>query len=103
MHLHRRASIYIAALYVWALLREFRWTLLALAMAISIGAALYEIRPDPDAHRRPTVDIAIYGAWMAMLAQPMNSPPPFWYLTLMCAIYPLLGAILIGEGVVRLA
>jgi voltage-gated potassium channel len=36
-----------------------------------------------------------------MLAQPLYSPPPNWYLLLVCALYPLIGFVLIGEGIVR--
>ena len=38
-----------------------------------------------------------------MLAQPIMGPPLPWYLTLLEALYPLFGFLLIGEGVVRLA
>jgi Trk K+ transport system NAD-binding subunit len=30
------------------------------------------------------------------------SPPQTWYLALLCGLYPLLGVVLIGEGIVRL-
>jgi Trk K+ transport system NAD-binding subunit len=40
---------------------------------------------------------------MALFAQPIFSPPETWYLQLMCAVYPLLGFVLVGEGIVRLS
>lgn len=90
--------------YFLAVLREFRWTLLALGAAVSVGAALYAITPHENlGGRPPSLDEAIYGAWMALLSQPILSPPPTWYLELLCAVYPLLGFALIGEGVVRFA
>ena len=45
----------------------------------------------------------MFASWMAMLAQPINAPPTNWYLNLLCGIYPVIGFVLIGEGVVRLA
>jgi voltage-gated potassium channel len=91
-------------LYFIALVREFRWTLLGLCAFVVIGAILYRITPHEALHgNRPNLMIALYGAWMALLAQPIFSPPETWYLEVMCAVYPLAGFILIGEGVVRLA
>jgi Trk K+ transport system NAD-binding subunit len=89
-------------LYALATLREFRITLLLLAVLVCIGGALYAITPLED-HTLPGVMLSLYAAWMAMLAQPLYSPPNTWYLKLLCAIYPILGVLLIGEGVVRLA
>src|SRR5205823_1260332 len=46
---------------------------------------------------------SLYSSWMALLAQPVFSPPQRWYITLLCGAYPLVGFILVGEGIVRLA
>jgi voltage-gated potassium channel len=95
---------YVVALYLLALLREFRLTLLSLAAAVVLGAILYAITPhDAMGGQRPSLLLSLYGGWMAMLAQPLTNPPQTWYLTVLCGVYPLLGAILVGEGVVRLA
>jgi voltage-gated potassium channel Kch len=86
------------------LLYEFRWTLLGLAFVVAVGTVLYLRSPGEfDEKRPPTVLNAMFAAWMAMLAQPINSPPSTWYLNLLCGIYPVIGFVLIGEGVVRLA
>jgi hypothetical protein len=53
--------------------------------------------------QRPALGMSLYGAWMAMLAQPLYNPPPAPALMWMFALYPLIGAVLIGEGVIRLA
>ena len=91
-------------LYFCAIVREFRWTLLFLGAAVAWGAILYAITPQPElANKCPSLLHSFYGAWMALLAQPIFSPPITWYLTLMCALYPIFGALLIGEGVVRFA
>ena len=91
-------------LYALVVLHEFRWTLLGLLALIAAGTVLYAITPHAqfDGHR-PDLLTAVYGAWMAMLAQPITSPPQPWHLTLVQALYPVFGFLLIGEGVVRLA
>ena len=97
----RRASPRITALYLLAILREFRWTLAALSLAVLIGALVFS-RCTVDGVT-PNLLTSIYAAWMALLAQPIYNPPPTTSLLILCAIYPLIGAVLIGEGVVRLA
>src|SRR5207245_5337464 len=42
-------------------------------------------------------------AWMALFAQPTFSPPAPASLMVLYAVYPVLGFMLVGEGVVRLA
>src|SRR5688572_30246093 len=87
-----------------ALFHEFRWTLLALLLAVVAGGLLYGITPHAQLNgRRPPARTALYAGWTALLAQPILTPPETWYLTLLCVFYPVLGFVLIGEGVVRLA
>jgi Trk K+ transport system NAD-binding subunit len=75
-----------------------------LAIAIALGTFLYAISPHKALDgQRPTLIQSLYGGWMALLAQPLYNPPENWYLILLCALYPLLGAVVIGEGVIRLA
>ena len=78
--------------------------MLAVGVLLAIGAVLYLVTPHPqfDGHRPDTVT-AVYGAWMALLAQPITSAPQPVHLTVLAAIYPVFGFLLIGEGVVRLA
>jgi len=101
----RRASRpKLASLYFLALLHEFRWTLLSLLLAVVLGAALYGITPqDQLGGRRPSLSTSLYGGWMALLAQPIYAPPEAWYLKLITGIYPIIGVLLIGEGIVRFA
>jgi Trk K+ transport system NAD-binding subunit len=93
------------ALYLLALLREFRWSLGILAAALLVGTILFYITPGEFEHQqsKDTLLSALYAAWMTMLVQPVNSVPTTWYLTLVCGLYPVIGLIVIGEGVVRLA
>lgn len=92
-------------LYVFALLREFRWSLGLLAFALLTGTILFYITPKEFAQQNAADNLldAVYAAWMAMLVQPVNPVPTTWYLTLLCGLYPIIGLIVIGEGVVRLA
>ncbi len=90
--------------YAIAIVKEFRWTLLLLGVLLSWGAVLYALTPLRELEgRRPGAMVSIYGAWMAMLAQPIAAPPLPWHLEILQAIYPLFGFLLIGEGIVRLA
>src|SRR5207244_3872593 len=98
---HRRPSLRIAWLYARTILRGFRFTLFTLAGALVIGTVLYAITPHQGA--RPSLLLATYGAWMALFAQPIYSPPDTWYLEVMHGLYPLLGFVLVGEGIVRLS
>jgi Trk K+ transport system NAD-binding subunit len=98
-----RTSLRVVMLYICAVLKEFRWTLLLLSLAVVSGGILYGITPRPDTGERLTPLNALFGGWMALLAQPIYNPPPTWYLSILCGFYPVLGVVLIGEGVVRLA
>lgn len=100
----RRRSFLVAWLYFLAVVREFCWNLLALVAVSFLGGILYWITPQADlAGHRPSFGTALYGAWMSLLAQPIYSPSDKWYLLLLCAVYPILGILLIGEGFVRFA
>jgi voltage-gated potassium channel len=100
----RRHRFRETLLYVLAILKEFRWTLLALAALIVWGTVLYAITPHIQfGGERPDLLTAFYGAWMALLAQSITPVPEPWHLMLMHAVYPVFGFVLIGEGVVRLA
>src|SRR5918995_1833010 len=100
---HRSHWIRTTVLYFLAILREFRWTLVVLAVLIMLGAVLHLSSPADLEGRRRTLDVAMYATWMAMLAQPIKSPPEAWFLRIVCGTYPVIGFILVGEGVVRLA
>jgi voltage-gated potassium channel len=90
-------------LYIRALLFEFRWTLFGLVCVLALGTLLYLRTPGEFREKEGTFLNALFATWMAMLAQPINSPPTTWYLNLLCGLYPVIGFVLIGEGVVRLA
>jgi voltage-gated potassium channel len=90
--------------YLLALVYRFRYTLLALGSAVAFASVVYRLAPPPTpAAERPSMVLAIYGGWMTLLAQPLYTSPHTWYLALMAGLYPLLGFVMIGEGIVRLA
>jgi Trk K+ transport system NAD-binding subunit len=100
----RRRDLRTLSLYLRSLVRSFRWTLLAVTAAVLLGGLLYGLTPHRQLNgERPQLLQALYAAWMAMFAQPVYSPPETWYLALVCGLYPLLGFVLIGEGIVRLS
>jgi Trk K+ transport system NAD-binding subunit len=97
----RRQDARTIWLYGLRLLTEFRWTILAIVLAVLVGATLYAVTPQAAlGGRRPGLLTSLYGAWMAMFAQPIFLPET-WYLAILSGVYPLLGFVLIGEGIVR--
>jgi voltage-gated potassium channel len=98
----RRPRFVVRWLYLLVILRQFRWTLAALATAVTIGTLLYRFSP-PGAGRDNSWPTSLYGAWMALVAQPLDNPPTNGLLKLMCCAYPVMGFILLGDGVVRLS
>ncbi len=92
----------IIALYLRVILHEFRWTLLALSFAVLFGGLVYSLTRDSSG-RPINASTALYGGWMALLAQPIQGMPQTVGLMLITALYPVFGLILIGEGIVRLA
>jgi voltage-gated potassium channel len=85
------------------LLHEFRWTLGLLSGAVLLLGTLYAVTPHASlGGHPPSLVTSYFGAWMALYAQPIFMPPETWYLALLCGVYPLLGFVLVGEGVVRI-
>lgn len=85
------------------LLRQFRGTLIALVAIVAFGATLFAVSPlKALGGQRPDIDSAIYAAWMALFAETVFLAVDHWYLEALAAIFPLFGAIVVGEGVVRL-
>jgi len=102
MQRHRPRPSLTAILYVRALLIEFRGSLIALVIAVALGAILYASAPHVEyASKLDLAWSSLYYSWMALLVQPI--PSDVWYLKLVSGIYPLIGVIVIGEGIVRLA
>jgi Trk K+ transport system NAD-binding subunit len=100
----RRRDLRTDLRYVRRVLREFRWTIAALLVALAVGGVLYRMAPERSlggAHL--TWEQSLYGAWMSLFAQPLYSPPDTWYLGVLAGVYPLLGVFFIGEGLVRFA
>jgi Trk K+ transport system NAD-binding subunit len=104
VHRRRRRSISTGLLYARTILRRFRWTLAVLVVALAVGTVLYLVTPQSALNgQTPPLHTALYGAWMALFAQPIFNPPETWQLAVVDALYPLLGFVLVGEGIVRLS
>ncbi len=89
--------------YARVLLRQFRGTLIALVTVVALGATLFAVSPlQALGGRRPDIDSALYAAWMALFAETVFLAVDHWYLEALAAVFPLFGAIVVGEGVVRL-
>src|ERR1700728_3757020 len=81
----------IIALYVRALVAEFRGTMLALAILVAIAAPLHRFTPAARLDGQPvSVGDSIYDGWMALLAQPQYTKCP-WYLKVVYGLYPVMG------------
>lgn len=100
----RRRDLATFFRYAWVLIHRFRWTIGLLVAAVLWGAVLYGITPHAQlGGKRPDLMIALYASWMALLAQQPLSPPQTWYLAVLSGIYPVLGFLLVGEGLLRLS
>jgi voltage-gated potassium channel len=98
-----RRGYRIAVRYAFSVLGEFRWSLLALGAILLTGTALYATAP---AHAFATPPPALPGwpllvSWMNLFGEPLVIPR-VWYLAAVTALFPLVGIVLIGEGIVRL-
>ena len=96
----KRRDLVTVVLYARAVLRQFRTTLVILGAAVVLGGALHWLLGDP---RPSTMVTSYYDAWMAILGENVVSPTDPWVLVLLFGTYPLVGFVVIGEGIVRLA
>ena len=100
----RLRRLRVLCLYAAALLREFRATLLVAAVAVAVGAFLFRMTPHAAlSGGRPDWLLSVYGAWTALLGQAVFNPPQTWYLEVLHAVYPIVGFVVLGEGIVRFA
>jgi voltage-gated potassium channel len=88
-------------LYLKMVVYEFRISLILLVGALLIGAAIISSSTDVAGRHIP-FGIAVYDTWMSLLVQPYLDPV-HWYVGAIHMLYPILGFIIIGEGIVRLA
>src|SRR3954464_3084226 len=99
-----RVDLRTISLYVRSLARSFRWTFVTLFGLVLFGGTLYAITPHAQlGGHAPPFFSALYAAWMALFAQAPYAPPETWYLAVVDGVYPLLGFVLVGEGIVRLS
>ncbi|HYG73645.1 MAG TPA: NAD-binding protein [Planctomycetota bacterium] len=98
----RQRNVFTAFLYARAILFQFRWTIAVLAAAVLLGGIVYSLTPaQAFKEGKPSFWAGLFYSWMAMLSQPAQADT--WYLQLLCGLYPLIGFVVVGEGIVRLA
>lgn len=97
-----RRDVRVPFLYAATLVRDFRWTLFLLALAVAAGTALFATTPHPNLPDGVPLQHAVLAAWLALFAQLVYSPPASGPIAVLVALYPLLGFGLIGEGIVRI-
>jgi voltage-gated potassium channel len=90
----------LALRYGSAVLGQFKGTLLALLALVALGATVFASSPLPGG--APSLDSAAYAAWMALFAEQVFNVTGHLPLEVLTALYPLFGAVVVGEGVVRL-
>ncbi|MCC7138460.1 MAG: NAD-binding protein [Planctomycetes bacterium] len=100
----RASAVRVAALYVGALVVEFRGTLLTALAAVALGAAAFLATPLATlGGRTPSLHQAAFAAWMALFGQIVHNPPDTVLLEVLHAVYPVVGFVVLGEGLVRFA
>ncbi|HEU5060672.1 MAG TPA: hypothetical protein VFU21_29275, partial [Kofleriaceae bacterium] len=88
----RRRDLRTLWLYALGMLRTFRLTLGGLLLLVAFGGVLFAITPHTEfGGERPPVFTALYASWMALVGEPVLSPPAAWYLAVLDGVYPLLG------------
>jgi voltage-gated potassium channel len=96
---HRRRAL---LLYGLALLKEFRWTIVLLAGVIAVSTLVRSVTPLRDLQGHPPgFGGALYAAWIALVGQPTDNAAEPWPVLALDAVSPLVGLVLVGEGVVR--
>jgi len=73
-----------------------------LVVTVAVGTVLHAITRIPQLGGvRPSIELSVYATWMSLFAQGPFSPPPTWYLEAVAAVYPVIGFVVVGEGIVR--
>jgi Trk K+ transport system NAD-binding subunit len=102
MERRRRRDARTAWLYFRLVAREFRGTMVVLVVTVAVGTVLHAITRIPQLGGvRPSIELSVYATWMSLFAQGPFSPPPTWYLEAVAAVYPVIGFVVVGEGIVR--
>ena len=100
--LPRRRTLQAQALYLWTLLKRFRFTFLMLAALVVGGGALLHILL-AQAGRPVGLGRSIVAAYFLLFAQPIIDIPDNTAVELVAVLIPPLGISTVAEGLVRFA
>ncbi len=83
----------------WLLLREFAWPLAAFLIAITGGGILYFYLSNIASEPAKNLPAAIYQMLALTFLQPMGDFPRAWYLEMFYFVMPLIGLMILSQGV----
>lgn len=83
----------------WLLLREFGWPLLMFTVAVGGGGALYHLLSQASPEPVSNLAEAIYQVLALTFLQSVGDFPSTWYLELFYFIMPIIGLIIVAQGV----
>jgi Trk K+ transport system NAD-binding subunit len=83
----------------WLLFTQFRWPLLAFLAAMLGGGIAYFILAKRAGEEMPSVMAAIYQVLSMTFLSPIGDMPSAWYLEVFYFIMPLIGLIIVAQGV----
>lgn len=91
-----RHDLRTIALYAWAIVREFRWTIAFLVLAVIVLAVFLFLGSE-----KPVSPLrALYLAWGALLNKDLpDTERP--HLLVLEGVYPVFGFVIFGEGLLR--
>ncbi len=96
-----RSRLGVWTLYARAIVREFRWSLIALAVILAVGTVATVLTP--FAGGRPAVRDALVSTFLLLSGNPILGPPPSALMAFLYVAYPIFGIVVGAESVVRLS
>ena len=100
--LPRRRTLYAQSLYLWTLLKRFRFTFLMLVVLVFGGGTLLHLLLE-RAGKPVGLGRAIVAAYFLLFAQPIIDIPDNGPVEILAVLIPPLGITAVAEGLVRFA
>ncbi len=83
----------------WLLVRQFRWPLLGLTVTVLGGGIIYYLLARHAGEPLSNLPEAIYIMLSMVFMQPAEDFPSAWYLEIFYFVMPIIGVILLAQGV----